>query len=128
MSEFNTKRNGIEVKIVETGEVFNSIQACADRLRANVTWLGHVIRGERGNCTVHGYHIVRTDGTYNKVDICKKEHRGRPGVKVMIVETGEKFDSLTDCAKAIKGSPSKIRDVLYGRRRSHRDHTFIFIK
>lgn len=126
---YNVKRKGVEVMIIETGETFDSIQSCADYLNVNPTWLGHVVRNEKGYCTIHGYHIIRTDGKYNTVDLTKKEYRGRPGVRVMITETGEKFDSIMDCAKAIGGYPSKIHDVLYhnNNRHTHRGYHFQFI-
>lgn len=38
MNEFDTKRDGIPVRIVETGEEFNSIQACANRLNVDAKW------------------------------------------------------------------------------------------
>lgn len=127
MNNFNTKRNGVEVKIVETGETFNSIQACAEYLSASVSQVGRVCRGVKGSCTVHGYHIVRTDDTEPRIDIYRNEYRGRPGVRVQIVETGEVFESLTDCAKAIDGYPNRVHDVIYGNRKTHRGYHFKFI-
>lgn len=44
--------------------------------------------------------------------------------KVMIVETGEIFSSIKDCAKAIDGSDRHISDCLNGRRHSHRGYHF----
>ena len=38
MNEFDTKRDGIPVRIVETGEEFNSIQACANRMLTLNGW------------------------------------------------------------------------------------------
>lgn len=128
MGRFYSKRNGVEVKIVETGEVFSSMQSCAEYLGVNPTWLAKVVRGDTGYCTCRGYHIVRTDGLYATVDTTKLEHRGRPGIRVMVLETGETFESLTECAKAIGGSASKIYDCLHGlnHRRSHRGYHFTF--
>ena len=128
MGRLYEKRDGVEVKIVETGEVFNSIQSCADYLGVNVTWLAKVVRGESGRCTCRGYHIVRTDGLYDTVDTTKTEHRGRPGIKIMIVETGETFGSLTECAEAIGGYSGKIYECLHGlnHRHTHRGYHFTF--
>lgn len=39
MSDFDTKRDGVRCEIIETGEVFNSLQACADRLGVSARWL-----------------------------------------------------------------------------------------
>ncbi len=129
MNDFhNVKRKGVEVMIFETGEIFDSIQSCADYLNVNPTWLGRVVRNDKGYCTIHGYHIVRTDGKYNTVDLTKKEYRGRPGIQVRIAETGEEFDSITECAKAICGYPSKISDALYhNNRHTHRGYHFQLI-
>lgn len=129
MGRLYLKRNGVEVRIIETGKVFPSIQECAEYLGVNPTWLGKVVRGEKGCCTCHGYHIVRTDGLCGRVDVTKSEHRGRPGMRVKIIETGEEFDSLTECAEAIGGNPAKIYEVLHGlnHRHSHRGYTFTFI-
>ena len=35
LNSFNTKRKGVAVTIVETGEKFNSIKACADYIGGN---------------------------------------------------------------------------------------------
>ena len=82
----NTKRDGVKVRIVETGEEFNSIQSCANYLGVNAHWLGQVVKGNRGLRTCRGYHIVAVDGSDNNLYL--NEYRGRPGVKVEIVETG----------------------------------------
>lgn len=42
MGEFDTKRNGIPVKILETGEEFNSIKACADAIGGNASCVSRV--------------------------------------------------------------------------------------
>lgn len=44
--------------------------------------------------------------------------------KVMIIETGEIFNSIKDCAIAIGGSDRAICECLYGRQRSHRGYHF----
>ena len=126
MSEFDTKRSGIRVKILETGEVFNSTKACADRLGVHASQVGRVVRGDQGYRTCHGYHIVEADSD-TEFDSNAKEHIGRPGIKVRIVETGETFDSIIDCAKAIKGNPGAIHRVLHKQRRSHRGLHFEFV-
>ena len=52
------------------------------------------------------------------------EDRGRPGVKVERVETGETFNSITDCAAHINGSAGTIHDVISGRRNTHKGYKF----
>ena len=127
MRDLNTKRNGVRVVIVETGEEFHSIQACADYLGVNVSWLGKIVRGERGLKTCHGYHIVTSDDYDDNLYFDRIEYRGRPGIKVHIVETGETFDSIASCARAIDGSPGSIHNVLKGKRITHKGYHFVTV-
>lgn len=120
----STKRNGIRVRILETGEEFNSIQSCADYLGVNAHWLGQVVKGNRGLRTCHGYHIVPVDDYNEDLYFSVEEHIGRPGIRVEIVETGETFDSITDCARHINGSAGTIHHVLNGERKSHKGYRF----
>ena len=117
-------RDGVFVKIVETGEVFDSIQACADYLGVNVSWLGKVVRGSDRLYTVHGYHIVKIDDDVDIDDLMNR--RGRPGIRVKVTETNEIYQSITECANAIGGSPGAIHDVLHNnrRRRTHKGMHF----
>lgn len=111
------RRKGLKIQIIETGEIFESLVDCADYLGVNVTWLGHVVRGERKQFTVHGYHIVKLDSDNDSVNKRYSERKpGRPGSKVRIVETGEIFDSVSDCAKSINGSIGTIFDVMNDKR------------
>lgn len=116
MNKCDTRRDGVPVIIVETGERFNSIQSCANHLGVNASWLGRVVRGNDRLYTVHGYHVVRESNIYDERDYEKKEHRGRPGSKIKIVETGKKFDSISDCAKSLDGSVGSIHDAIHGNR------------
>lgn len=120
----DTKRNGIRVRIVETGEEFNSIKACSDYLGVNAHWLGQVVKGNRGLRTCHGYHVVAVDNFDEDLYFSVEEHIGRPGVRVEIVETGERFNSITDCARHINGSAGTIHHVLNGERKSHKGYRF----
>lgn len=47
--------------------------------------------------------------------------------KVMVVETGEIFNTAADCARAIGGTVSGIHDCKVGRQRQHRGYTFKFL-
>lgn len=47
--------------------------------------------------------------------------------KIMIVETGEIFNSASECARAIGGSVSGIHDCKSGRQRKHRGYHFEFL-
>lgn len=105
MSDFDTKRDGIPVRIVETGEEFNSIQACANRLGVNSKWLARIVRGETGFNTCHGHHVVPIDRANNDSE---EQGRGRPGRKVGILESGEEFISARECARSIKGDHKSV--------------------
>lgn len=130
MNYWDTKRDGIKIRIQETGEEFNSIVACANYLGVNPSWLGKVARGNDNLCTCHGYHLVRVDDQRLNYDISRFEYRGRKGIKVEIVETGEIFNSISECAKSIGGSPGTIHDILRGKRNrtSHKGYHFKLIK
>lgn len=117
-------RDGVRVVVEETGEEFNSIQACANYLGVGASWLNRVVNGDRGLCTIHGYHIHRVDGGQYI-----RRHYGRSGIKVRIVETGEEFDSILECARHINGSAGTIHDVLHNNRgrTTHMGYHFEFV-
>lgn len=116
MNTYNTKRNGVEVRIVETGEEFNSIQACAKRLNVSANWLGSVIRDPYGLRTCKGYHIVPASDTRSPEDFSQARRIGRPGKKIRIVETGKVYSSITECANSMNGSVGTIHDALHNNR------------
>lgn len=122
MGEFDTKRNGIPVKILETGEEFNSIRACADAIGGNATCISRVVNGNKGYCTCHGFHILRI----GRDSETRTDKRGRPGIEVQIVETGKTYASIEKCAKDINGSPTAIKDILrqQNNRVSHKGYHF----
>ena len=105
MSDFDTKRDGIPVRVVETGEEFNSIQACANRLGVNSKWLARIVRGDSKVYSCHGYHVVPIDRVNNGFE---EQGRGRPGRKVGILESGEEFPSARECARSIKGDHKSV--------------------
>lgn len=124
MNKYNTKRDGVRLIIEETREEFNSIQACADYLGVGASWLSRVVNGDRGLCTIHGYHIRRIDDEHYV-----RRRRGRSGVKIRIVETGEEFESISECARHIQGSAGTIHDILHNNRGriTHRGYHFEFV-
>ena len=50
----------------------------------------------------------------------KNPNAGSKGKPVRIVETGEEFDSIINCARAIDGNDRAICDCLTGRQQTHR--------
>lgn len=122
MGEFDTKRKGIPVKIVETGEEFNSIKACADAIGGNAACVSRVVKGDKGYCTCHGFHISKI-GENSEI---RTDQRGRPGIEVQIIETGQTYESIEKCAKDINGNSSAIKDILkqQNNRVSHKGYHF----
>ena len=54
----------------------------------------------------------------------KNPNAGRKGTKVLIIETGEIFNSIKDCAIAINGSDRRICDCLHGHLDSYLGYHF----
>lgn len=103
--------NGVRVGILETGEAFDSITACANHIGGNARHASVVSRNPRMTCK--GYHIVRLDEPIPNFDL-SKNFMGRPGVRIRIVETGDEFDSISECARFLNGSDGRIHDALTG--------------
>ncbi len=57
----------------------------------------------------------------------KNPNGGRHGIPIMVVETGEVFESIADCAEALGISDRRICDVLKGHSRSYRGYTFTYV-
>ena len=67
-------------------------------------------------------------GSYDITHAYNRGLRKPPRMKrVKIVETGETFDSFSDCARYIHGTVSGIHDCETGRQTSHRGYRFEFI-
>lgn len=52
---------------------------------------------------------------------------GRKSKPIRIVETGETFNNLYECEKAINGNNRHINDCLRGRQRTHRGYHFEYV-
>ena len=52
---------------------------------------------------------------------------GRKSKPFRIIETGEVFDTLYDCEKAINGNNRHINDCLRGRQKQHRGYHFEYV-
>ncbi|WKW86869.1 HNH endonuclease [Gordonia phage Conley] len=50
------------------------------------------------------------------------------GKAIRIVETGDIFSSIAECARELNGSDGRIHDVLTGKRRAYRGLTFEFVR
>ena len=57
----------------------------------------------------------------------KNPNGGRKGKPFRIIETGEIFNTLHECEKAIDGNNRHINDCLKGRQRTHRGYHFEYL-
>lgn len=57
----------------------------------------------------------------------KNPNAGRNGIPFKIVETGEVFNTLIECEKAIHGNDTCIQACLKGRQKTHRGFHFEYI-
>jgi len=51
----------------------------------------------------------------------------RLGARVMVIETGEIYESANACAKAIGGQQSNVYSCLNGRLRTHKGYSFTYV-
>ena len=78
----------------------NKSNNCVDNLEWNT---------EKEN-TMHAYNILH----------CAR----KPTTPVRIIETGEVYGSITECAKAIGGDPSDICSCMHGKHKTHMGYHF----
>lgn len=95
----NGDHSNLEVNHIDGNKDNNSI--------ANLEWC---------TCSYNANHAYKTG--------LRKPPRMK---KVKIVETGDIFNSLSDCARAIGGSVSGIYDCSTGRQETHRGYHFEFV-
>lgn len=48
--------------------------------------------------------------------------------KIMLVETGEVFEGIGDCARKINGNPGHIHECLNGTRKTHHGYHFKYVE
>lgn len=90
------------VKIVETGEVFNSINDCARAIDGSRKNIAMCLNPKYSRNMHKGYHFETIEDT---------ELSTLPRA-VRIVETGEVFESARECAKEIDGHHSRITHAI----------------
>lgn len=89
----------------------NHIDTCKKNCRVtNLEW------NTRSENMLHASKNNLIKGVYNKTSFPKR--------KIKIVETGEVFDSVTECAKRINGQVSKISNCADGKRNTHCGYHF----
>ena len=95
---------GVEVKCVETGEIFKTITEAERKYGYGIR---DVVNGKQ--LTAGGYHWERTDGK----TIVKQPFQRK---KVICANTGEIFDNFNLAAEFAGVSPMLIRDICNGGR------------
>lgn len=90
------------VKIVETGEVFNSINECARAIGGSRKNIAMCLNPGYTRTQHMGYHFEWVEPT--QISTLPRA--------VRIKETGEIFDSARECARAIDGHHSRITDAI----------------
>ena len=114
---------GKPVIIRETGQRFESSQDCANYFQTSAGWIRSIARGDKGNRTCRGYHIDRLDG-YSR----PREPETRGGARpVKIVQTGEVYDSLSSCARALGCHRKYIYDSI-ATGEPYKGYNFIFMQ
>lgn len=112
------------VRIVETGEVFRSQNECARYIGGSASGI-HDCRSGKSE-THRGYHFEFQDDNGRWYSV-KREPRSIEK-KVKVVETGILYDSITKCAKAIRGTVPGIVSCKSGRQTTHRGYHFDFLE
>lgn len=74
---------------------------------------------------IHAYRtgLVKPHASYGMLGK-KNPNGGSKGKYVRIVETGEEFKSIKDCAESFGGSDRAICECLAGRQHTHRNYHF----
>ena len=62
--------NRIRVRIIETGQVFDSVRECAEYFGVNPTCVSRCICGNRAGQRLHGYHLEYVDENERR---CKRD-------------------------------------------------------
>lgn len=90
--------NVIPIRIVETGEEFESIEACARAIDGDSELIRQCIIPKYPRNTHKGCHFEPVN----------EYTTGRKALKIRIVETGEVFDSILKCEEAVGGAHTNI--------------------
>lgn len=87
----------------------------------NKTFVNHINSNKTDNRAENLEWCDRSENMIHAYSngLCKTE-------KVLVVETGELFDSANECARAIGGTASGIHDCKSGRQKQHRGYHFEF--
>lgn len=121
----------IPVRVVESGEVFGSIRECARAIDGDDTNIGRCLRG-----TMESYRGLTFEYA-NESEINSDENKITKSIEfkskkptrrsVKIIETGEVFSSISECARAVNGDIPGICGCLSGRHNTHRGYHYEYV-
>lgn len=119
------------VRVVESGEVFPSVRACARAICGSDTNILRCLDG-----TYQSHHgltfeyadidpdkVEHSDGTRSRAYATREPYRKA----VRIVETGDVYPSVTACARAIDGDQPTITACLKGRHKTHHGYHYEWV-
>ena len=120
------------VKIKETGEVFESINECARAIRGDDSNIGRCLLGKQSSYlgltfeyAEDSLDVIRCGEVSKSHEYVMRKPRTRP---VRIIETGEEFNSINECAKAVNGDIPGILGCIKGRHKTHRGYHYEYIE
>lgn len=120
------------IRVVESGEVFSSINDCARAIGGNDVGIGRCLSGRvkthRGlsfeYVDVNPDTVERSDGKTSRLLSTREPYR-KP---VRIVETGDVYPSVRACAAAIGGDQPTITGCLKGRHKTHHGYHYEWVE
>ena len=118
------------VRILETGETFGSIKDCARAIEGFDRNIKRCLDGV--NKTYLGLTFEYADdadvNTLSANAISKQCVKRRPyKTSIRVVETGETFPSIRECARSIGGDQGTISACLAGRHKTHKGYHYEYV-
>lgn len=138
-NELHAHRNGLKhgpkrrpVKVVESGETFPSVKACARAINGSDHCITECLRGNYARymglrfeyANVDPDEVELSDGRLTRECAVRKPYKK----SVRVVETGEIFSSIRECARAIGGNQATISECLNGRHKSHHGYHYEWVE
>lgn len=138
-NEYHAHRTGLKhgpnqrpVRVIESGEVFESIKACARALGGDDRHIGECLAGrQRTHLGLTFEEADENDVNMTRSSISKsyefidKKTFKRP---IRITETGEVYPSIRECARSINGDQGTISGCLSGKHKTHKGYHYEYVE
>ena len=130
----NLKRgpNPKPVRVVESGEVFESIHECARAINGDDSHIGDCLHGRFKKYLGLTFEYAdaseinaKADGQSRSISFADRSNCRKP---VRIVETGVVYPTIRACAKAINGDQPTITGCLKGRHKTHHGYHYEYVE